>query len=206
MATDEDTPSLPGGDGYWALVHAVPRVVARAGFRGLTHRAVAEEAGVTYGLVGYHFGSREALIHEAAITATQEAIDGADLVPGTGNIDDFASTLSKLLAAEADAQVFQYELAFEARRVGPLLEHVQDLYRQYFEATSNALTEFGIAHDSALARMVFATLDGIVLQQLIFDRPEETDEAVAALQDVLRLLGRSRDESDTPARSAPKTD
>jgi AcrR family transcriptional regulator len=176
------------GEGYKALVDAVPHVVARVGFRGLTHRAVAEEAGVTYGLVRYHFGTREALIHEAAETATREAIEGAQLVPDSGRLDDFAASLSKLLAEEADAQAFQYEIALEGRRAQPLRAHVQDLYRQYFDAVSSALTEFGIEHDSAVARMVLATLDGIALQQLIFGDPEETDEAVQALRDVLRRL------------------
>jgi DNA-binding transcriptional regulator YbjK len=190
----------PGGEGYWALLRAVPHVVARSGFRGLTHREVAREAGVTYGLVGYHFGSREALINEAALKATKDAIAGSDLVPVSGTLDDFASGLSKLVSEEADAQAFQYELAFEARRKPALLDHVQDLYRQYFDAISRALAECGLEDDPALARVVFAALDGIALQQLIFDDPDETDEAVAALRSILRLL------SDRAAGNARVTD
>jgi TetR/AcrR family transcriptional regulator, regulator of biofilm formation and stress response len=186
-ASGRGSPS-PGGEGYWALIRAVPRVVARVGFRGLTHREVAREAGVTYGLVGYHFGSREALIHQAALTATKEAIAEAHIVPAGGELDDFASGLTKVVSEDTDAQAFQYELAFEARRVPALLEHVRDLYRQYFDATSNALAELDVENDPAMARVVFAALDGLALQQLIFDRPDETDEAVERLREILRLL------------------
>jgi AcrR family transcriptional regulator len=44
------------GDGRRALLEAVVRVVARHGLDALTYRAVAKEAGVTHGLVSYHFG------------------------------------------------------------------------------------------------------------------------------------------------------
>lgn len=50
------------GTGREALLNAAVRVVARGGLRKLTYRAVAEEAGVTHGLVVHHFGSRDALI------------------------------------------------------------------------------------------------------------------------------------------------
>ncbi len=37
-------------------------------------------------------------------------------------------------------------------------------------------------------RLVFAALDGLTLQQLIFDRPADTEAAVAELQALLRDL------------------
>jgi AcrR family transcriptional regulator len=53
------------GDGREALLTAAVRVVARKGIRHLTYRALARQAGVTHGLVTYHFGSRDALIRAA---------------------------------------------------------------------------------------------------------------------------------------------
>lgn len=199
MSDVESSEYRPAPEGYWALVRAVPYVVARSGFRGLTHREVAREAGVTYGLVGYHFGSREALIDEAALAATKDVIAGSELVPASGQLEDFVSAMSRLVSEHSAAQAFQYELVFEARRVPALLKHVRDLYRQYFEAVSEALSQFGIAADSATARVVFAALDGIVLQQLIFDQPKATDEAVAKLREILRIVS-ERDHLDRISR------
>ena len=83
-------------------------------------------------------------------------------------------------------------MACEARRTPLLLEHVRELYRQYFDVTSEALSSFGVASDSAMARVVFAALDGIVLEQLIFDDPQATSEAVATLRKLLEAVAQDR--------------
>jgi AcrR family transcriptional regulator len=188
----------PPGRGYRALLEAVPRVIARVGFRGLTHREVAREANVTYGLVSYHFGSREALIREAAGHALQRALDRSELVPASGEVRDFAAGLKDLLAADPESQAFQYELALEARRATEMLPGVRAMYMRYFKEVEDAIAELGLAQDPALARVLFAALDGIVLQQLIFDDPKATDDCVAKLQDLLEIL-RARAGSTAPA-------
>lgn len=177
---DSDRPA-----GYWALLRAVPRVVARVGLRGLTYRAVAKEAGVTYGLVSYYFGSRDTMIEEATRLATEEAIASARLAPSSGSVHDFAAGIPKLLVDEPDAQAFQYEVVCEARRSKALQPAVKRMYENYVSTVSASLENLGIEHDEALARMIFATLDGIVLQQLVYDDVKMTDESVAALQRVL---------------------
>src|SRR5262249_52975362 len=151
-----------------------PRTVARSGFRGLTYRALAKEAGVTYGLISYHFGSREALIEDAARLAADEAISKSHLDPENGDIDDFASGLNRLLREERDAQVFQYDLVAEALRNEKLQEPVAELYRRYISTVEESLRQFGVDDDPLLARVVFAALDGLTLQHLIFK-----DEAAA---------------------------
>jgi TetR/AcrR family transcriptional regulator, regulator of biofilm formation and stress response len=178
--------------GYWALLRAVPRVVARVGLRGLTYRAVAKNAGVTYGLVSYYFGSRDAMIEAATQLATGEAIARAKLVPSSGSVHDFATGISKLLVEAPDDQAFQYELVCEARRSKALQPAVKEMYENYVGAVSASLDNLGIKHDEALARMIFATLDGIVLQQLVYDDEKMTDDTVAALQRVLVTLSGSR--------------
>jgi TetR/AcrR family transcriptional regulator, regulator of biofilm formation and stress response len=175
----------------------VPKTVARSGFRGLTYRALAKDAGVTYGLISYHFGSREALIEDAARLAVDEAIAKSELVPESGKVEDFASGFSRLLHEDRDAQAFQYDLVSEALRNEKLQEPVAELYRRYVGAVEAALREFGVEDDPALARVVFAALDGLTLQQFIFDDEAATDEAVARLQSLIRDVAdaRRRDEN-----------
>jgi AcrR family transcriptional regulator len=179
--------------GYWALLRAVPRTVARSGFRGLTYRALAKEAGVTYGLISYHFGSREALIEDAARLAVDEAISKSELLPESGKVEDFASGLTRLLEEDRDAQVFQFDLVGEALRNETLREPLAELYRHYVAAVEEALHEFGVDDDPALARIVFAALDGITLQQFVFNDEAATEESVARLQELIRETAERRD-------------
>jgi AcrR family transcriptional regulator len=172
----------PKRAGYWALLRAVPRTVARGGFRGLTYRALAAEAGVTNGLISYHFGTREALIEDAAKLAVEEAIVGSALHPESGDLDDFAGGLTRLIREDAEGQAFQFDLVTESLRNDKLRPPVADLYSRYIRAVEDALGEFGLNDDPALSRVVFAALDGLVLQQLIFRDEAQTEAAIARLR------------------------
>lgn len=185
----ETTTRPPYAEGRDALLDAAARVVARDGFRGLTYRSVAQEAGTTHGLVSYHFGSRDRLIHETAMKARREAIEGSALEPSSGRVEEFADHLAQLAADAPEGQVFQFELALEARRREELEPEVRALYEEYYAVTARALAAIGVASPSpALVRLVFAALDGLTLQQLIFGRPADTEAAVAELQTLLREL------------------
>ncbi|WP_338894619.1 TetR family transcriptional regulator [Streptomyces sp. TG1A-60] len=180
---------LSYGEGREALLKAAVRVVARGGLRKLTYRAVAEEAGVTHGLVVHHFGSRDALIEEALAHAIRTSLNTSALEPGTGRVADFSTGLSDMVTADPDTQAFQYELLLESRRRPELLPQIRALYDEYFDAARRELDRMLPAGtDKAVARLVFAALDGLVLHQLVLGEPDVTDAALEELRSLLRLL------------------
>ena len=73
--------------------------VAKYGFAGLTYRAVAAEAGVTHGLVSYHFGSLDAMISEALALAADEAIRDSRVTVSSGELSAFADRISTLVSS-----------------------------------------------------------------------------------------------------------
>ena len=175
------------GEGRQALLDAAVRVVAQSGLRGLTYRAVAAEAGVTQGLVAHHFGSRSRLVHEALLAAGDESI--RDTLDTTGaNIDEFASALSQFISQTEELQAFQLELVLEARRRPELKADSRALYDSYIDATGEALANMGVATNPALTRLVFAALDGLVFQQLVYGETGRTDDSLAELREIIKHL------------------
>jgi AcrR family transcriptional regulator len=165
--------------------------VDKYGFAGLTYRAVAAEAGVTHGLVSYHFGSLEAMISEALALAADEAIRDSRMAISSGELAAFANSISTLVSEQTEAQSYQYELTFEARRRPELAGQVRALYENYYDVIEQSLIALGISRDRALTRLVFAALDGLVLQQLIFDDARATDASIERLQELLALLAKA---------------
>lgn len=167
--------------------------------RGLTYRAVADEAGVANALVAHHFGTRDALLQAALEWAAEQSIGLSLLEPATGRLEDFAAGLADLVNDDADMQAFQYELALEARRRPDLLPAVQSMYQSYVDATRRELMRLGLDEPTDdLARSVFATLDGLVLQQTVFGSSTETDRAIQRLRRLLLAAGaKDRDATDT---------
>jgi AcrR family transcriptional regulator len=178
------------GEGRDALLRATVHVVAREGLRGLTYRAVAEEAGVANTLVAHHFGTRDALLQAALEWAAEQSIGVSLLEPATGRLEDFAAGLADLVAEDADMQAFQYELALEGRRRPELRPAVERMYASYVEATRRELMRMGLDEPTDdLARAVFALLDGIVLQQTLFGDAAATSAVVERLRALLRSAG-----------------
>ncbi|MFD7876375.1 TetR/AcrR family transcriptional regulator [Streptomyces sp. NPDC059766] len=209
MTDSADSPArrprkrLHYGEGRTALLNAAVRVVAEGGLRKLTYRAVAEEAGVTHGLVVHHFGSRDALIEETLAHTIRTSLNTSALEPGTGRIADFSAELSDMVEADPGIQAFQYELLLEARRRPELLPQIRTLYDEYFRATRRELDRI-LPDDAgpALSRLVFAALDGLVLHQLVLGEPEVTDAALEELRALLRLLAGTPGTDVTHAKDA----
>jgi TetR/AcrR family transcriptional regulator, regulator of biofilm formation and stress response len=186
--------------GREALLDATARVVAREGLRGFTYRAVGSESGTTHGLVSYHFGTRENLLVEAARRAGHETIVGFPLQQTGETIREFAIGLPALAAEQADRHAFMFELAVEARRNSAIRPEMLAQYSRFRAATGDALDRLGI-HDSsgALARLVFAAIDGLALQQLLDDDAAASELAIRKLQDLLApLAGADRQQPTAP--------
>ncbi|GAA4102876.1 TetR/AcrR family transcriptional regulator [Nocardioides kongjuensis] len=184
--SNESSRAVQYGGGREALLEATIRVVARAGLRKVTNRAVAEEAGVTHGLVSHHFGNRDNLIAEALKYVLERSLDRSTLESGTGSVDDFARTLVEMATSDADGQAFQYELILESRRRPELRPLVASLYDTYRDATRRELERIGLADLPGLDHAVFAALDGLVFQELADPDPARMQSALEALHDLLR--------------------
>lgn len=189
-ADERDRPRY--GEGREALLRAAIRVVSEAGLRKLTYRAVAQEAGVTHGLVVHHFGTRDALVAEALQYSLDLSLDNSHLGSGMRSFSDLADGLATLVADDPDLQAFQYELILESRRRPELRPVVEQLYAGYRAAAAEALGSLGIT-DETLVRMVFATLDGLVFQQLALGDADATRRCVSTLKDLLAGLSSSAD-------------
>ena len=181
---------VPRGAGREALCRALVRVVARDGLDGVTFRSVAREAGVTHGLASYHFGTRETMIHEGLAWAARNAIDDSRIAHDAERLDDFAADLPALIRDRPEEAIFQFRLAVEALRRPELLDDVLRSYDEYVEAVRQTLERFGLGGEVALARVVFAALDGLNLQQLMYDDEERAREALAMLRRLLEAFRR----------------
>jgi hypothetical protein len=75
----------------------------------------------------------------------------------------------------------QYELILESRRRPELRPLVTSLYDTYRDATRRELARIGLADIPGLDHAVFATLDGLVLQELAEPDPARMQSALDAL-------------------------
>lgn len=181
--------SVRYGGGREALMEATIRVVARQGLRGLTNRTVAAEAGLTHGLVSHHFGSRDALVEATLRYVVDRSISDPVLGAEISSVEEFADNLTQMVEADADSQVFLYEILLEGRRRPELAGAIHGLYDDFREAARRQLELIGLGGTPGLHLAVFACLDGLVLQYLTDGRASQTRDAIEALRNLLRGAG-----------------
>lgn len=86
-----------------ALLTGAKRCLRAKGFARTTARDIAAASGVSLAAIGYHFGSKEALLTRAMVEATGEWVDelgrelAADLTTDTTPMERFELTWARLL-------------------------------------------------------------------------------------------------------------
>jgi AcrR family transcriptional regulator len=154
------------------LIDAAFAVVAREGLDAASVKTIAAEAGVTSGLLHYHFPCKDALL----VAALRQGLDAyversrarrADY-PADKLLDAFAADARAAVREEAD--FFRVRLAFAARAMThpELAAELRALNAIAIEETALTLAaaagrKKANAKDRALATTVKASFDGIML-------------------------------------------
>jgi DNA-binding transcriptional regulator YbjK len=169
------------------LLQVTLRLIADSGVDAVSHRAVAELAGVPLGSTTYWFRSRQEMLREALeyfvrteIETLRERLAGVlrKRLSRAGLVDEFTAFLLPQLGSERWRTIAQYALLQESVRQ-PELEPV---CRQWNQAWIEALTDVFSsmrARDPRLeARMFLAMLDGLLLGELAAPADDVEDAVI----------------------------
>jgi DNA-binding transcriptional regulator YbjK len=184
------------------LMEATLRIIGRKGLDGVTHRAVAAEAGMSVGAVTHHFSTRDILVDTAlrfalareggrldalALSLQSKAFDAGAW------IESLVGWYSRELKNRAETHVACYEAflaASRSERYRPVVAAWFDTWRQSAEL---ALRAAGSPAPRRHAELFVSALIGIVLQQLAVPRRGFRQEAKAALSELVNgLPGKAR--------------
>lgn len=175
------------------LLEAAAQLIAERGWTAVSTRTVAERAGVTPGLVHYHFASVQELLSRAAVAALRRT--SAQLGPVLAQARS-AQELADTLVASLDAftgadplSVLFVETYLAATRDPALRADVAQVLTALRADLATRLHELGVADAGDTATVLGAALDGLVLHRAL-------DPAVSAdsVRTVLhRLLVRDHD-------------
>lgn len=179
------------GEGKEALLQAVVRSVVRHGPNGISNRAVAKEAGVSHGLIRYHFGSRDAMLTQTYKWVLDNALGNLGMRAGEAGLAEWAIDLASMSDDEAASHLFINEMVLDACRLPERRHLVLPLFRKSFRAMEDALNAARIPATPVLARVIFAAIVGLTLQNLVFRQPRMSRESAL---EFVRILGLLRDQ------------
>lgn len=163
-----------------AIVDATIRIVGQGGVAAVTHRAVAEEAGVSLSSTTYHFASKADIVDAALrqVAAAEIArVEGATTA-AMGSVRDVDSLVDLLTSWLADQLAGDwlvvragYELQLESGR-SPELEAAHAEWGRAVQALARGVLErAGSPSPREDAHILAALIDGVRLEEITHPRP-----------------------------------
>lgn len=176
-----------------ALLRATIELLGETGAKSVTHRAVADRAGVPPASTTYYFESVHQLIeealklHVAERVAELQGMAALALGAGGASASDIAQRLAEVLvSAPGPILAAQYQLYLEAGRNPALQPAVAEALAAFEGLAEQVLAALG-ARDPGEAAVAFvALLDGFALHRLA--RPRDPQREAAALFAAMRAL------------------
>lgn len=172
-----------------AILDATARVVERDGVAGVSHRAIAREAGVPAASIAYYFTGIDDLLVATLLESVDLLIaDIANMrerAPANGR--EWARVIAENLALMIDERrartIAEYELYLLAARRPAL----RPAARRWIEVAAAQIDESRGA-DAGAVKALFAAIDGMLMQALIAEEPPKADDFEPALHFLLRPL------------------
>lgn len=160
-----------------ALMDAVLRVLEAQGPGGVTHRAVAAEAGVPLAAATYYFATIDDLLVDALTRATAQQTDLFSTLTER-DIPAFARVLYSYTHTNRASAIAQYELLFLAMR----RDSLRPAAALWYQTLEDAVLAAGLDPDAA--RVAALAIDGLLLRMLWNGDPESVSE----IETVLRVI------------------
>jgi AcrR family transcriptional regulator len=185
-ATRED--AAERADARQRILDAAVRLIAREGVDDVRIARIAMDAGVSAGLVHYHFASREALLAEALEHSYELAGDVRTLAQGGGDgaVARLAAMVEQCLplpGAQHDDWLLWVELWLRAARRPELRDTAANLYARLHAWFTETIAE-GVAAGELercdagrAADFAIALLDGYGVRALVGDPQLDVDTA-----------------------------
>lgn len=158
------------------IADAAIALLASAGAKGLTHRAVDAQAGLPLGSTSFYCRTRAelltlTLLRHAALDMADLEADARKMAAPTWQRDDFIDLLTKRVAdwlsvAKRDRLVARFELFMVSSRDPELAAIVSQQRQHFLHATEAALHKAGVSAPGKVAPMLLVMVDALLLDHL----------------------------------------
>ncbi|GHF87425.1 TetR/AcrR family transcriptional regulator [Streptomyces thermodiastaticus] len=188
------------------LLGGAKRCLLQKGFLRTTARDIVKESGTNLASIGYHYGSKEALLAQAyldLVAETSDAFEGpgsGGVTAGPGSLERFRQVWVNIIGTMREPGSV-WRLSIEIAAMGDQLPVVRDhLAQQQREAERDLVSLFmGIPADqvtddvlNTAGRFYTALMSGLILQwQFDPERAPDADALTEGLRRVIEGMGRN---------------
>ena len=176
-----------GNDRRTLLLQTARRLIAEDGIDAVSHRAVADAAGVSLGSTTYWFESRQHMLIASLeyfirleIEGLNERLSGilGKKLSRRRLVDEFTALLLPQLEDERWRTVAMYTMMLEASRQPELEDVCREWTAAWDAALADVFASAGAPEPELEAQMFLAMLDGLLLGQLAAPDPDVEEKLI----------------------------
>ncbi|MDP9821438.1 TetR/AcrR family transcriptional regulator [Nocardioides massiliensis] len=183
------------------IIDETARCVVEEGYAAATTPRILERAGATWGVVQYHFANREGLLVAVVEAGTDQLVAGlAEVGPADpGDADQVRRVVDAAWEAFAHPlSVASFEILIATRGMRSSGADLGEHWRRLEELGAGL---FAAPESVRLARLVWATLRGLVMVQMLVPEPLDPSRELATLTSLITAhVAAHRDAAGAEAR------
>ncbi len=168
------------------------RCVLEEGVSAASAKHIAERAGMTWGIIQYHFGDREGLLMAvvdqgfAELLAALGVMGPAPRAGGTRQrVNRVVRTAWEAMSSPTSRAAIEILIGTRANRGAAAAGHIKRLAKTFAELGAAIDADLDPAQGAALGELILSTLRGMVTAQMIVARPIDITRDRAILVEVI---------------------
>jgi TetR/AcrR family transcriptional regulator, regulator of cefoperazone and chloramphenicol sensitivity len=183
--------SQPRADRTHALViDETIRCILDEGFAAASAKHITERAGVTWGVVQYHFGDRDGLLMAVVDKGFAELLEALRELPAAAeNVRDrtefIVDAAWEAFSSPTSMAALEILIATRAMRDPGASEHLAALGTAMAKLGKQIGEGLDARHAAAIGNLIWATLRGLVVNALVIPEPLDTRRERRALVEMI---------------------
>jgi AcrR family transcriptional regulator len=168
------------------------RCVLEEGIAAASAKHIAERAGMTWGVIQYHFGDREGLLMAVVDLGFSQLLEALHALPPATMPMDGRRRAAQVVTAAWEAMssptsraAIEILIGTRATRGAAAAGHLKRLAKTFSELGRAIDADLDTDQSAALGEMLLSTLRGLVVSQLIMAAPVNTARERSMLVDVI---------------------
>ncbi|MCX2932870.1 TetR/AcrR family transcriptional regulator [Mycobacterium sp. CVI_P3] len=175
-----------------AVLDETVRCVIDEGFAAASAKHIAERAGVTWGVVQYHFGDRDGLLMAVVDRGFAEMLDLLRGLPAPSptqtrreRVELVVQSAWAAFSSPTSRASLEILIGTRAMRDKRATRHLLELQRAITDLGGDIAEGLDSPHATAIGDLIWATMRGLVITQLVMPGPARRSRELAALVDVI---------------------
>ena len=183
-----------------AVIDETVRCILDEGFAPPSVRHITDRAGLTWGVVQYHFGDLDGLLMAVVDKGFAELLDALGKLPPRAAREGSVQTRTQFVidavwdafSSPTSMAALEILIATRGLRDGVANTHLADLMASLTSLGRHLGKGLSALHAGRIGNLIWATLRGLVVAQMVWPEPLDSSRDRRALVEVISVYVESR--------------